>query len=73
MLKYKFIKSIISEGYAKESSDGIVTLLPEFNSNSWKQIIPKGLNEQGLKVMSQKKVYKSITETLNSIHKRLNK
>ena len=34
---------------------------------------PKGLNEQGLKEMSKKKVYKSITETLNSIHKRLNK
>ena len=33
----------------------------------------KGLNEQGLKEMSKKKVYKSITETLNSIHKRLNK
>tara|TARA_B110001450_G_scaffold240494_1_gene249285 strand:+ start:195 stop:962 length:768 start_codon:yes stop_codon:yes gene_type:complete len=34
---------------------------------------PKGLNEQGLKEMSKKKVYKSIIETLNSIHKRLNK
>ena len=33
----------------------------------------KGLNEQGLKEMSKKKVYKSITETLNIIHKRLNK
>jgi pyrroline-5-carboxylate reductase len=34
---------------------------------------PKGLNEQGLKVMSKKRVYKSTIETLNSIHKRLNK
>ncbi len=34
---------------------------------------PKGLNEQGLKEMSKKKVYKSIINTLNSIHKRLNK
>lgn len=34
---------------------------------------PKGLNEQGLKEMSKKKVYKSITATLNSIHKRLNR
>jgi pyrroline-5-carboxylate reductase len=34
---------------------------------------PKGLNEQGLKEMIKKNVYKSITSTLNSIYKRLNK
>tara|TARA_B100000900_G_scaffold404805_1_gene413634 strand:+ start:1147 stop:1914 length:768 start_codon:yes stop_codon:yes gene_type:complete len=34
---------------------------------------PKGLNEQGLKEMSKKRVYKSIINTLNSINKRLNK
>ncbi len=34
---------------------------------------PKGLNEQGLKEMSKKNVYKSIVGTLNSIHKRLSK
>jgi len=34
---------------------------------------PKGLNEQGLKEMTKKNVYKSLTNTLNSIHKRLNK
>ena len=34
---------------------------------------PKGLNEQGLKSMSKKGVYKSIVDTLNIIHKRLNK
>ena len=34
---------------------------------------PKGLNEQGLKVMTRKGVYKSIINTLNSINKRLNK
>ena len=34
---------------------------------------PKGLNEQGLKEMSKKNVYKSVVNTLNSIHKRLNK
>ena len=33
----------------------------------------KGLNEQGLKSMSKKGVYKSIVDTLNIIHKRLNK
>ena len=34
---------------------------------------PKGLNEQGLKEMSKKGVYRSVVNTLNSIHKRLNK
>jgi len=34
---------------------------------------PKGLNEQGLKEMNKKGVYKSVISTLNSIHKRLNK
>jgi pyrroline-5-carboxylate reductase len=34
---------------------------------------PKGLNEQGLKEMIKKRVYKSVINTLNSIHKRLNK
>ncbi len=34
---------------------------------------PKGLNEQGLKEMTKKSVYKSVINTLNSIYKRLNK
>ena len=34
---------------------------------------PKGLNEQGLKEMNKKGVYKSVINTLNSIYKRLNK
>ena len=34
---------------------------------------PKGLNQQGLKVMTKKNVYKSVINTLNSIYKRLNK
>jgi len=34
---------------------------------------PRGLNEQGLKEMSKRGVYKSVINTLNSIHKRLNK
>lgn len=33
----------------------------------------KGLNQQGLNMMSKKGVYKSVVNTLNSIHKRLNK
>ena len=33
----------------------------------------KGLNEQGLREMQKKGAYKSVVNTLNSIHKRLNK
>ncbi|MBD1148218.1 NAD(P)-binding domain-containing protein [Pelagibacterales bacterium SAG-MED30] len=33
----------------------------------------KGLNEQALKDISKKKVYRSIVETLDNLHKRLNK
>ena len=34
---------------------------------------PKGLNEQGLKNMAKKGVYKSAVNTLNAIYKRLNR
>ena len=34
---------------------------------------PKGLNEQGLKRMKKKNVYKSVINTLDNIHKRINK
>ena len=34
---------------------------------------PKGLNEEGLKEMTKKNVYKSLTSTLNRIYKRLDK
>ncbi len=34
---------------------------------------PKGLNHQGLKEMNKKGVYKSVINTLNIIHKRLNR
>ena len=34
---------------------------------------PKGLNQQGLQEMAKNRVYKSLINTLNSIHKRLNR
>jgi len=34
---------------------------------------PKGLNEQGIKELTKAGFYKSLENTLNSIHKRLNK
>ncbi len=48
------------------------------NSKDLKMLVkesqtPKGLNQQGLKQMSKKKVYKSLNDTLDAIYKRLNK
>jgi pyrroline-5-carboxylate reductase len=55
------------------SEDAVVNSKKELKYLVNESQTPKGLNEQGLKVMSKKGVYKSVINTLNSIHKRLNK
>ena len=55
------------------SEDAVVNSKKELQHLVKESQTPKGLNEQGLKEMSKKGVYKSIIDTLNSIHKRLNK
>ncbi len=55
------------------SEDAVVNSKKELRFLVKESQTPKGLNEQGLKEMSKKGVYKSVTNTLNSIHKRLNK
>ena len=55
------------------SEDAVVNSKKELKYLVKESQTPKGLNEQGLKQMSKKGVYKSIINTLNSIHKRLNK
>ena len=65
----KYITSLflaLSEDAVIHSKEDLKYLVKESQT-------PKGLNEQGLKQMSKKGVYKSIIGTLNSIHKRLNK
>ena len=65
----KYITSLflaLSEDAVKHSKKELKYLVRESQT-------PKGLNEQGLKEMSKKGVYKSVINTLNSIHKRLNK
>ena len=65
----KYITSLflaLSEDAAVNSVKDLKNLVKESQT-------PKGLNEQGLKVMTRKGVYKSIINTLNSINKRLNK
>ena len=55
------------------SEDAVVNSKKELKHLVKESQTPKGLNEQGLKEMSKKSVYKSVINTLNSIHKRLNK
>ena len=55
------------------SEDAVVNSKKELKYLVKESQTPKGLNEQGLKEMSKKGVYKSVIHTLNSIHKRLNK
>ena len=55
------------------SEDAVVNSKKELKFLVKDSQTPKGLNEQGLKEMSNKNVYKSLINTLNSIHKRLNK
>ena len=55
------------------SQDAVVNNKKELKYLVKESQTPKGLNEQGLKEMSKKGVYKSVINTLNSIHKRLNK
>ena len=55
------------------SEDAVVNSKKELKYLVKESQTPKGLNEQGLKEMLKKGVYKSLISTLNSIHKRLNK
>ena len=55
------------------SEDAVVNSKKELKYLVKESQTPKGLNEQGLKEMSKKGVYKSLISALNNIHKRLNK
>ena len=55
------------------SEDAVVNSKKELKYLVKDSQTPKGLNEQGLKEMNKRGVYKSVINTLNSIHKRLNK
>ncbi len=55
------------------SEDAVVNSKKELKYLVKESQTPKGLNEQGLKEMYKKDVYKSVISTLNNIHKRLKK
>ena len=54
------------------SEDAVVNSKKDLKHLVKESQTPKGLNQQGLNTMSKKGVYKSVVNTLNSIHKRLN-
>jgi len=55
------------------SEDAVVNSKKDLKHLVKESQTPKGLNQQGVNTMSKKGVYKSVVNTLNSIHKRLNK
>ena len=55
------------------SEDAVVNSKIDLRNLVKESQTPKGLNEQGLKELTKKGMYKSLESTLNSIHKRLSK
>ena len=55
------------------SEDAVVNSKKDLRHLVKESQTPKGLNEQGLKTLKKEGVYKSILNTLNNIHKRLNR
>jgi pyrroline-5-carboxylate reductase len=72
-IKRKDAQKYITSLFLALSEDAIVNSKKDLKYLVKESQTSKGLNQQGLKEMSKKGVYKSINNTLNSIHKRLNK
>ena len=72
-IKRQDAQKYITSLFLALSQDAVVNNRKELKYLVKESQTPKGLNEQGLKEMSKKGVYKSVINTLNSIHKRLNK
>ena len=63
----------ITSLFSALSEDAVINAKKDLKILVKESQTPKGLNEQGLKEMSKKNVYRSVVNTLNSIYKRLNK
>jgi len=72
-IKRQDAQKYITSLFLALSEDAVVNSKRDLKHLVKESQTPKGLNQQGLKMMSDKGVYKSIVNTLNSIHKRLNK
>ena len=72
-IKKQDAQKYITSLFLALSEDAVVNSKKDLKILVKESQTPKGLNEQGLKEMSKKGVYKSVLDTLNSIHKRLKK
>ncbi len=72
-IKRQDAQKYITSLFLALSEDAVVNCKKDLKHLVKESQTSKGLNEQGLKLMSKKGVYKSVVNTLNSIHKRLNK
>ena len=72
-IKKKDAQKYITSLFLALSEDAVVNSKKDLKHLVKESQTPKGLNEQGLKIMSRKGAYKSIVKALNAIHKRLNK
>ena len=72
-IKKEDAQKYITSLFLALSEDAVVNSKKDLKHLVKESQTPKGLNQQGLNTMSKKGVYKSVVNTLNSIHKRLNK
>ena len=72
-IKRKEAQKYITSLFLALSEDAVINSKKDLKFLVKESQTPKGLNEQGLKEMSKKGVYKSVIGTLNNIYKRLNK
>ena len=77
-LNKKGVKKLDAQKYVTSlflalSKDAVINSTKDLKLLIKESQTPKGLNEQGLKEMIKKDVYKSLVSTLNRIHKRLDK
>ena len=71
-IKRKDAQRYITSLFLALSEDAVINSKKDLKYLVKESQTPKGLNEQGLKEMTKKNVYKSVVHTLNSIYKRLN-
>ena len=72
-IKKQDAQKYITSLFLALSEDAVVNSKKDLKHLVKESQTPKGLNQQGVNTMSKKGVYKSVVNTLNSIHKRLNK
>ena len=72
-VKREHAQKYVTSLFLALSEDAVVNAKKDLKHLVKESQTPKGLNEQGLREMKKKGVYKSMTDTLSSIYKRLNK